>query len=312
MTIQSTLEKFHPAGRLLLLIGIFLIFLGVASILQVVILAGYADLHSLKDLARLEDVSDPNIIKGMKIAQAVSAILSFIFPAFLFAWMGSTAKFKYLGIHKGFNPMAGLAVILLVFLVMPLINWTGELNSHLSLPDFMSGVENWMRSSEDNLKKLTEAFLKMDSVGDLFSNLIVVALLAAIGEELFFRGAMQNIILEWTKNRHAAVWITSILFSALHAQFFGFLPRMLLGVVLGYLYSWSGSLWLSMLFHFLNNGMAVVFSYLISRGSIPENAETIGSGESPFYLVLISTVLSIGLMYVVNKKEKALREKSLP
>ena len=112
----------------------------------------------------------------------------------------------------------------------------------------------------------------MDGIGDLVVNLIIVALLAAVGEELLFRGSMQNIFLEWTKNKHAAVWITAVLFSALHAQFYGFLPRMLLGVVLGYLYIWSGSLWLSMLFHFLNNGLAVLFSYLIAKGTISETS----------------------------------------
>jgi hypothetical protein len=132
-------------------------------------------------------------------------------------------------------------------------------------------------------------------------NLIIVALLAAVGEELLFRGAMQNIIIEWTKNKHTAVWITAILFSAMHAQFYGFLPRMLLGVVLGYLYIWSGSLWLSMLFHFLNNGLAVLFSYLIGKGTISETAETVGAGDTPVYFVLLSLVVSAGLMFVIYK-----------
>lgn len=304
MSIQSTIEKFHPSGKFIMLIGLFVLFLGVASVLQVVILASYADMTSMKDLAKLQDISNPNVIKGMKISQAVSAILTFIIPALFFAWFASEKKLGYLKMNKGFHVVIGMAVMLLVFALMPIINWSGELNSHLALPEFMSGIENWMKSSEESLKKLTEAFLQMNGIGDVIVNVIIVALLAAVGEELLFRGAMQNILVEWMKNKHVAVWVTALLFSALHMQFYGFVPRMLLGVVLGYLYIWSGSLWLPILFHFLNNGMAVVFAYLVSKGTISENVETIGTGETPFYFVMISVIVSAGLIYFLYKNRR--------
>ena len=249
------------------------------------------------------DLSNPVVTSSFKIVQAFSAIILFIIPALLFVLFTSDTKLYYLKLI-GFNPMLALIVIILVFAVMPVINWTGEINTHLSLPDFMSGIENWMKASEEKAKELTEAFLQMNGIEDLITNIIVVALLAAVGEELLFRGCMQNVFLEWAKNNHAAVWITAILFSALHAQFYGFFPRMLLGVVLGYLYIWSGSLWLSILFHFLNNGLAVLFAYLIGKSIITEQAETIGTGETPVYFILVSAVVSIGLMYFVYKKRK--------
>ncbi|HEY4799303.1 MAG TPA: CPBP family intramembrane glutamic endopeptidase, partial [Bacteroidia bacterium] len=271
MSIQSTVQNFHPSGKFLMFIGMFLLGLALASIAQVIIILPFSDMKSINDLAKLEDFSNPNIIKAMKIAQAVSAILMFIIPSLVFAFLSSEKKISALKMNKGFHPMIGLAAIALVFVAMPVINWTGELNSHLALPDFMSGVEKWMKNSEDSLKKLTDAFLQMNGIGDLIVNVIVIALLAAVGEELLFRGTIQTIFIEWMKNKHVAIIVTSILFSALHAQFYGFLPRMLLGVVLGYLYLWSGSLWLSMLFHFLNNGIAVLFSYLIGKGKIDES-----------------------------------------
>lgn len=303
MSIQTTIEKFHPSGKFLLMMGIFLLCVGFASVVQVLILASFADLKSINDIAKLEDFSNPNIIKGMKIAQALSAVLIFIIPSFLFAYFSSEKKISYLKINKGFPSIIGIAVIILVFTIMPLINWSGEINSKLSLPEFMSGIENWMKSSEENLKKLTEAFLQMDGIGDMLVNVVIIALLAAVGEELLFRGAMQNVLVEWTKNIHVAVWITAILFSAFHMQFYGFIPRMLMGVVLGYLYIWSGSLWLPILFHFLNNGMAVVFAYLVGKGMISAEAETIGSGDSPIYFVLASAVLSLGLLLFISKKK---------
>ncbi|MFI5164003.1 MAG: CPBP family intramembrane glutamic endopeptidase [Bacteroidia bacterium] len=248
------------------------------------------------------DLTNPSTILLLKLSQMVSVLILFIIPTVLFILFSSEKKLSYLKLN-GFNFNSGIAVILLVFAVMPFINWTGELNSHLSLPSFMSGIEEWMKASEDNLKKLTDIFLKMDTVGDLILNTVVIALFAAVGEELFFRGAIQNVLIEWTKKTHLSVWITAILFSALHAQFYGFIPRMLLGVVLGYIYIWSGSLWLSMLFHFLNNGLAVLFSYLIGKGKISETAETVGAGDTPIYFVIVSVFVSAGLMYFIYKNK---------
>lgn len=309
MSIQSAIQNFHPSGKFFLLLGLFLLCLGIASVAQVLILLPYSGLQ-LKDLANeqslalLQDFSNPNIVNGMKIAQMVSVLFAFIIPSFLFAYYSSEKKISYLKMNTGIKVMSGILVVILVFAGMPLINWTGELNSRLSLPDFMSGLENWMKSSEESLKKLTEAFLQMNGIGDLIINIIVVALLAAVGEELLFRGCMQNVFIEWTKNKHAAVWITAILFSALHAQFYGFLPRMILGVVLGYLYIWSGSLWLPVLFHFLNNGLAVLFAFLIGKGALSESAETVGAGETPIYFVMVSAAVSVGLMYFIYKNRK--------
>jgi membrane protease YdiL (CAAX protease family) len=187
---------------------------------------------------------------------------------------------------------------------MPLINWIGEINSHLTLPEALSGIENWMKTSEAKAKELTDAFMKMNSLSDLAVNLVVIALLAAVGEELLFRGALQNVLVELTKKPHLSVWVTAIIFSALHAQFYGFLPRMLLGVVLGYLYIWSGSLWLSILFHFLNNGLAVLFGYLVRNGMLSEKAETIGAKDTPIMFVIASVFVSLGFMYFMYKNRQ--------
>ena len=301
MSIQSSIQNFHPSAKFFLLLALFVIFLFVGEIIQLLIFISTSDIKSINELANLSFLSkiNPNILK---LSQALSVIVSFIIPAFLFSYFSSAEKSSYLKLNKGFSLALGISVVILVFSVMPIINWAGEINSHMKFPEFIQGIETWMKDKEDEAKKLTESFLQMDGIVDLLGNLIVIALLAAVGEELFFRGCMQNIFVEWFKNKHAAVWITAILFSALHVQFYGFLPRMLLGVVLGYIYIWSGSLWLSILFHFLNNGMAVIFSFLISKGSISEQAETVGSGETPFYYVIGSALVSIGILMFIQKQ----------
>jgi hypothetical protein len=301
-----------PSWKFFIFLGLFLLFLGIASIVQIFVLIPFADVSSLNDIANIEnllsDMSNPAIVQGMKIAQAISAVIAFIVPSFLFAYFFSGEKFSYLKINKGFKIILLPVIVALVFTIMPVINFTGELNSKLSLPDFLSGLEKSMRASEERMKVITDAFLQMNDIGDLLVNILVIALLAALGEELLFRGVFQNILAQWTKNIHTAIFITAILFSTLHFQFYGFLPRFLLGVVLGYLYVWSSSLWLPILFHFLNNGLAVVFSYLISKSLLTENAETVGAGgENALMFVLLSIVLSAGLLCFVWKQREEMQ-----
>ena len=134
-----------------------------------------------------------------------------------------------------------------------------------------------MKASEEQAAALTEAFLKMSTPGELIFNLFMIALIPAIGEELLFRGIVQNIFSRWLKNNHAAVWFTAILFSAMHMQFYGFIPRLMLGAMLGYLLVWSGNLWWPIIAHFVNNAAAVIFSYLFQNKFIDLDPDTIGS-----------------------------------
>jgi uncharacterized protein len=303
MPMQPVLSTFSPTVKLLLLLSLFILFLGVASVLQVVILAAYSGTPAANDITTLlNNYSNPKLVQGMKMAQAISVILTFIVPALLFALLTSPQKMGYLKLNQSPPLVLVLATLLLVFAMMPLINYLGELNSRMQLPACMAGIEEWMKNSEEELKKLTEAFLMMNGVGDLFINLFIVALLAAVGEEFFFRGSLQNILAEWMGNPHIAIIATSVLFSALHMQFLGFVPRMVLGVVLGYLYAWSRSLWVPILFHFMHNGAAVLIAYCIHTGSMDKEVETIGTNHSARYYVISCLILSAGLLYFIYKK----------
>jgi len=153
----------------------------------------------------------------------------------------------------------------------PIMAWVVEVNAQMSLPSFMSSIEDWMKQSEASAEVLTKAFISFDGLASLFYILLIVAVVPAIGEELLFRGVIQKIFANWTNNHHLAIWVTAILFSALHMQFYGFLPRMLLGVFFGYLLVWSSSLWLPILGHFINNGSVVVLSYFYPE--LMENTE---------------------------------------
>jgi membrane protease YdiL (CAAX protease family) len=182
----------------------------------------------------------------------------------------------------------------MMFFAAPFINFVGELNSNMTLPDWLSGVEKWMRNSEEKAAKLTEAFLNVDTRWGLMFNLFMIAFLPAIGEELLFRGVIQRIFTNMTNNHHWGIWISAILFSALHMQFYGFVPRMLLGVLFGYLLVWSGSIWLPILAHFLNNSIAVVAMYMIDNNMLNPEIEEVGSTSDSYYMA----ALSLGLLFV--------------
>jgi hypothetical protein len=185
------------------------------------------------------------------------------------------------------------------------------LNNDIHLPSFLSGVEKWMRESEDTAQKLTDIFLNTGSWGGLLLNLIMIAGLAAIGEELIFRGILVRLFRDWTRNVHLAVIIPAFLFSALHLQFYGFFGRLLLGIILGYLFVWSGSLWVPVVIHFLNNAMAVILAFMIQRGIINTDLESFGSSSNN-YIIIGSAIMMVLVMLVIYYHEKGkLKKKTL-
>ena len=245
----------------------------------------------------MSNFSSPEGIALMKYFQSVQAIGIFVIPPFIIAWVLSERPIGYLHLDKITTLKSILLVIVLVYFASPVINWMAEVNSGLQLPHWLSGVQDWMKASEDQADEITKAFLKVDGLGGMFFNLFMIGLLPAIGEELLFRGIVQRILKDWTKNAHLAIWVSAALFSALHMQFFGFIPRMMLGALFGYLLEWSGSLWIPMIGHFINNGSAVVLSYLIDKGLVSSNLDKVGTPDGHgTYLAILSLIFVMVLL----------------
>lgn len=250
------------------------------------------------------NLDNPNMLLMLKILQAVSVVIIFILPSVLIATLWTKPRIHYLGVttKPKFTALAiaGLGILL----AMPLINWLSEMNQHMQLPASMSGIEAWMKKSEETAGELTEAFTKGTSVGTLLLNLFVIAFMAALSEELFFRGIFQKVAIECFKNKHLGIWFGAIIFSAFHMQFYGFVPRMLMGAYLGYLFLWTGSLWPGILAHFLNNGTAVFLVWLVNRGVISEDVDKMGMQPGDLIYVAISTVIVIGSMVLLYRMEQ--------
>jgi len=179
--------------------------------------------------------------------------------------------------------------------ISPLAEW----NMNFQFPEFMSGFEAWAKQEEDRLAKLTAAITDFKSTGELMLGILVVALLPAIGEELVFRGMIQRELWRGTGNVHIAIWVSATIFSAIHMQFYGFIPRLCLGALFGYLYYWSDNLLLPMFSHFFNNAFAVVMVYLNHLEITDVNLED--GDAAPVQYIIVSVVLSLGLLYYIWK-----------
>jgi membrane protease YdiL (CAAX protease family) len=169
----------------------------------------------------------------------------------------------------GIIPLLLVTAATLTFMVANslVIEW----NANLELPNALHAFEEWAQSQESYLKALTEYLTTFPHTGYLIAALLIIAVVPALGEELFFRGLMQPLWMRILKNPHAAIWLTAFLFSAFHFQFYGLFPRLLLGALFGYFYYWSGSLWLAVLGHFLNNGFSLLMYYIYQQGMMETN-----------------------------------------
>ena len=241
----------------------------------------------------------------LRLLQFLSAIGTFLVPSLALAWLFSRQPKDYLQIRKIKEGQTVAWVLLSMVCIVPLINLLTYWNGSLSLPEWAAPVEAWMRQQEDTMQHFTELLIYGGGFSPLLSNLIVVALTAAVTEEFLFRGALQRIIGQWTANPHVVIWIAAIIFSAFHLQFYGFIPRMLLGAYFGYLLLWSRSIWLPVCAHFFNNALSVI---VMSNVSLKEYELLTGevSEATAGALVLPAIIGTVAFLLVAWKLRKEL------
>lgn len=249
------------------------------------------------------DLSDPSMIAMMKVSQFIGALMLFVIPAFVFAYVMFENRISGLTLGVIPKPTVIFLSSLLIISAQPMIGWLAEINMSIRLPESLASVEQWMRNSEKTMGELTKAFLSDRSILGLITNLFIIAFLAAFGEELLFRGVLQKTLVAATKNVHIGVWIAAIIFSAVHMQFFGFFPRMFLGAILGYLFVWSGSIWLPIIVHFLNNGSAVLLSYFTGNPDIEKIGGSTDAATDPVF-VIASVIFTGALLYLIARRSK--------
>jgi hypothetical protein len=274
----------------LALVGLFIfLFLGV---LANAIIQGSISI----DISASPNTSSPEGLLGIKILQMFQTIGIFLFPAIVISYMVSKKPFSFLGFSSASAKLFFLSVLLMVVFI-PGINLIASLNAKIPMP-------SWMIDFEQQAEELIKAMLVTKDFSVFILNLFVVAVLPAIAEELFFRSVLQKLMIKWTRSIIVGIVLTAFLFSAIHMQFQGFIPRFLLGLVFGYLYIWSGSIWIPIAVHFANNATAVLIYYLMGLGSVTNSMDTVGNINDMWPLGLVSVLATSILAWIIWQNRK--------
>lgn len=300
--IKGILNRLSPASKFGIAIIITVVSFFIIYFLGIVVSISVFKWDILQNIELLSDVNNPTNIKVLKFLQLVQSVGLFIIPPFIFGYFCYPSVSEFLRINKKVNIRVLIVTILATISFLPFSNWLAYLNSFLQLPSFMSELEIWMRNSEDYATKITQAFLNVNTVPELFYNILLIAIIPALGEELLFRGLLQRIFIEWTKSKHWGIWISAIAFSAIHLQFFGFFPRLFLGLFFGYLLEFTGSLWLPILAHFINNITGVLLSYFITNNSISAKSSDFGMTQETWIYGILGGIIGCFLFWLTMSK----------
>lgn len=241
---------------------------------------------------------DPMSLDSLRFMQISSQIFTFIIPPILYAALTKEKPFKSLG----FNKSTLLWLILgatLIYFIMPLNSVFAEWNANIKLPESMSALENIMKELQENATEIMEKMVNVNTVGGLVLNLFMIAGLAALGEEMLFRSVIQTSLIKICKNAHVGIFLASFIFSFIHFEFYGFIPRLVLGLLLGYMFYYSNSIWIPMAMHFMNNGTIVVLYFLNNVGITNIDVESFG--ETNTFILILSIVATAALIYIAIK-----------
>lgn len=278
----------------------FMLIMGGGYLLANALAIGLVPLIAGVDLTQMGAITQhpsdyENAWQVLILTQAIAFVGAFLITPLLYRKWIDRQPLSALNPNPRLSLIPLLAVVFLVVCLIPFNDLIIQWNNSLSLPEPLKWMEFWMKDMEDKMRELTQVLTHFSSPARLLAGFLVIAVLPGIGEELVFRGLLQNKLQALTRNPHVAIWVAAIIFSAIHFQFYGFLPRMLLGALFGYLYVWSGNLWVPILAHFVNNAFTLLMVYLYQQKVSDYDAA--GSPVASLPLSLGSLVITAGLLF---------------
>jgi uncharacterized protein len=304
MQISGIYKQASPSRQFLLLLLLLIIFLIFSTLMGLLMLVPFYGAGVINELSNISDYSDPKVLAMLKFFQIVNQIGTLIIPSIVFAFLIDSLPFRYLRADEKPKWQHLFIAAALIFAATPFISWMVDFNEGMRLPSSLSGVEDWMKTSETNAERITDAFLVSRGFAGLMLNMLMIAVLPAIGEEFLFRGVFTSLFSKWFKNKHAGVWLAAFIFSAIHLQFYGFVPRLLLGAAFGYLFIWTGNIWVPVMAHFINNASSVIIEFLSLRGTISTNADDFGKTDN-LAIIIASVVICAVLMIFIYMRRSA-------
>lgn len=278
---------------------LLLVFLGasVSSFLGLVVSELVLGIPLLTNQSLLDSLANPELLPALRVLQVLQGMGMLVIPALIYILV-VFEKQELGSIFGKLNRQSVLVSLVFFMVAFPIVNYLAGWNLSVDLPTFLG---DWMEVKESQAGELTALFLDMPTVGLLIFNLIMIALIPAVGEELIFRGIIQRGLIRQFGNPRLGIWLAAILFSAIHLQFLGFVPRMLMGVAMGYLFYWSGNLWYPMIAHFTNNAVSVVLAYSIQHGMV--EAELENAGLENGVMAAFSLLFCMMLLYLFKQHE---------
>jgi uncharacterized protein len=270
-------------------LGILLGLVGAGLVVGILIGAGLWIVMTGRPLLSIaNDMGNPKYYDAIMWMQVISTFFMFFLPAYLTAIICYRNPSKFIGFNTNFNYKQLLIVLVIIFFTFPLSGALAEWTKMIPIP---KSWEVYFKTIESDRSAQEDALIQINSFSRYIFSMIIIALLPALFEEVCFRGGLQNILTRWFKGPWIAIIITSIIFSAVHASYYGFFVRAALGVGLGLVFYYSGSIWLNILFHFLYNGVQVTALYVdtLSQHKHTKDIE----GNFPVWMGVIALVLIV-------------------
>lgn len=244
----------------------------------------------------------------LRISTVIQNVFFFISPAIIIALFITKLPADFLQLRKSPTLKSIVLTTSIILLSIPAMNFIIHCNESIVFPEFLSDIENSLKALEESNQKQISILLGEPTYGSLILSILIIGILTGLGEELFFRGALQNILRTRPMNPHFSIWITAIIFSVLHFQFYGFIPRILIGAFFGYLVLWSGSIWLPIFAHTLNNSIVVISSWISSRNAINFDINKIAIDYSleSFIFIIVSIITTSLIMTQLYRHFRAI------
>lgn len=268
-----------------------------------IFLVGFVVLFIITALAAgVVSAALPDERASVLVISIIQGAISFILPCWITWQLTSCHPARETGVDVVPSPWNVAGILTLYLLALPALNQTIYWNAGMNLPDSMHDLELWLKQMESNAEQSTMAVVNVTGVGDLVVNILVLGVFTGIAEEFLFRAGIQRMMIRSGINAHAAVWIAAFVFSAVHFQFFGFIPRLLLGAAFGYIYLWSGSIWNAALAHAFNNSFVVVFAWLKARNALDFNPDMLGVSPDGIPWIAIASAAATILFIIYERR----------
>jgi len=298
MQFKAILANREPYRKFLILVGISLILAVISSTIGLLVAQLITGISIFGNASALSNLNNPEVILALKITQLFSAIGTFLLPPLIAAYLFSDNVADYIGASKKISVPQIILAIILLLCIQPFVNWMSMVNQGIKMPDW---IENMLNSPGGSAQKIGEALMKGNSMMELLLSLVIISIIPAISEELIFRGVIQKLFIDLSRNKHFGIILTAILFSAMHMDIAGFLPRFALGAILGYMYLWSGSIYLSIVAHFTNNLLAFLMELGQKNNMLSFNPDHLGIVQGQEMVLGASVFLTWGLLFLLRK-----------